>query len=230
MILESNRVTKRFGNNVAVDQVTLELEKGKVYGILGPNGSGKTTFMKLVAGLLRPDAGELTVEGDAIGAITKGKVSYMSTENYIYEFMKVRMVKSYFSDLFPDFNGETFDRIVDELGLREDDKVSNLSTGQRNRLKLAVALARESKLVMLDEPLNGIDLVSREKIIKCIINEIKPNQTMLISSHLVGEIESILDEVILIQNGAVILKGDSDALRGEKSMSISGIYREVFGA
>lgn len=230
MLLEANNVTKRFGSKLAVQGVTLNLERGKVYGILGPNGSGKTTFMKLVAGLLHPDLGEITVDGHKIGPKSKEIVSYMSTENYIYEFMKLNTVGQYFSDLFVDFDIETYTRIIKKLDLTEELKVGNLSTGQRNRVKLAVALARKCQLIMLDEPLNGIDLVSREKIIQCIISEIRPEQALLISSHLVSEIETILDDVIFIQEGNVILNAESEAVRTEQEKSVTEYYKEVYGA
>lgn len=229
-MLQIEGLVKRFASKAAVDHVSLQLEQGKIYGLLGPNGSGKTTLMKLVSGLLKPSEGQISVDGHDIGEKSKAAISYMPTENYIYEFMKVKMVRNYFKDLYKDFDVDTFNRLIMELDIKEEDKVGSLSSGQKNRLKLAVSLARRAKLVMLDEPLNGIDLISREKIIKCIINEADETQTILISSHLVNEIEQILDEVIMIKDGEIMLKGDSDDLRSERSMSITGIYKEVFGA
>ncbi|MCT4543338.1 MAG: ABC transporter ATP-binding protein [Vallitalea sp.] len=228
MLLETKNLSKGFLNKKAVNDITLSIEQGKIYGLLGPNGSGKTTFMKMVAGLLHPTSGTITVDGNPVGTESKKVTVYMSTDNFIFKYMKVKNVKSFFLDFYEDFDGEKFDKLLDYMDLDMDMKVSSLSTGMAAKLKIAASLSRKAKIYMLDEPLNGIDLVAREKIINTIVESANEGNSILISSHLVDEMEKILDEVVFIKAGEIVLKGNAEIVREQRGKSIVDLYKEVY--
>lgn len=227
-ILKTNNLSKGFFSKKALNQINLELEHGKIYGLLGPNGSGKTTMMRIIAGLIKPTSGSVMVNNHEIGVKTKEIISFMPTDNYLYPMMKIKDLKKYFNDMFNDFNPDKFDSMIKYMELNQNDKVSALSTGMTGRLKLAIALSRDAKLFLFDEPLNGIDFISREKIIESIVGEMSPEKTMIISSHLVSEMEKILDTAILIKEGNVELIADVEQIRYEQNKSIEDLYKEVF--
>ncbi|WP_066496750.1 ABC transporter ATP-binding protein [Abyssisolibacter fermentans] len=227
-ILKTNNLSKGFFSKKALNQINLELEHGKIYGLLGPNGSGKTTMMRIIAGLIKPTSGSLLVNNHEIGVKTKEIISFMPTDNYLYPMMKIKDLKKYFNDMFNDFNPDKFDSMIKYMDLNQNDKVSALSTGMTGRLKLAIALSRDAKLFLFDEPLNGIDFISREKIIESIVGEMSPEKTMIISSHLVSEMEKILDTAIFIKEGNVELVADVEQIRYEQNKSIEDLYKEVF--
>ncbi len=228
MLLETKNITKRYLSKKAIKNVSLQLETGKIYGFLGPNGSGKTTFMKMTAGLLHPTSGEIRIGGQLVGSETKKTTAYMSTDHFIYPYMKIKTVRSYFADFFEDFDVKRFDELIKYMQLDMNLKVSALSSGMASKLKIAATLARKAKLYMLDEPLNGIDLVAREKILTAIVQCSNDDNTILISSHLVDEMEKILDNVILLKDGEVILKGEAEKVREEQGKSIVELYKEVY--
>jgi ABC-2 type transport system ATP-binding protein len=228
MLLETKNLSKGFLNKKAVNDITLSIEQGKIYGLLGPNGSGKTTFMKMVAGLLHPTSGTILVDGNPVGTESKKVTVYMSTDNFIFKYMKVKNVKSFFVDFYEDFDGEKFDKLLDYMDLDMDMKVSSLSTGMAAKLKIAASLSRKAKIYMLDEPLNGIDLVAREKIINTIVESANEGNSILISSHLVDEMEKILDEVVFIKAGEIVLKGNAEIVREQRGKSIVDLYKEVY--
>lgn len=169
MILESREVTKKYGSKTAVNQVSLQLEPGLVYAMLGPNGSGKTTWMKMVAGLVKPTNGEILYQGTPIGKESKKEIAYMSTEPYFYNWMTVSDVGKYYEDFFEDFSMEKYRQMISRMELTEDMKAKKLSSGMMAKLKIAVTMAREARLYLLDEPLNGIDLLARDQIMKSIL-------------------------------------------------------------
>ncbi|QUI21531.1 ABC transporter ATP-binding protein [Vallitalea pronyensis] len=228
MLLEAKKLCKGYLSKKAIKDVSMALETGKIYGFLGPNGSGKTTFMKMAAGLLHPTSGELRIDGQLIGIETKKLAAYMSTDNFIYPYMKIKTVRAYFTDFFEDFDGNRFDELLKYMQLEPHLKVSSLSSGMAAKLKIAVTLARKAKLFMLDEPLNGIDLVAREKILNAIVQCANEGNTILISSHLVDEMEKILDNVILLKDGEIVLTGEAEKVREEQGKSIVELYKEVY--
>ncbi|MCT4597436.1 MAG: ABC transporter ATP-binding protein [Vallitalea sp.] len=228
MLLETKDLTKGFLSKKAVNKVSISVEKGKIYGFLGPNGSGKTTFMKMVSGLLHPTSGTILIEGQPVGVETKKKAAYMSTENFIYPYMKIKTVGEFYQDFYEDFNTERFKKLLDYMDLDMSMKVKTLSSGMASKLKIAVTLSRDAKLFMLDEPLNGIDLVAREKILNTIVECANEGNTIIISSHLVDEMEKILDEVIFIKNGELVLTGNAESVREERGKSIVELYKEVY--
>lgn len=228
MLLEINNLSKGYLSKKAVKNISFSVKKGKIYGFLGPNGSGKTTTMKMVAGLLNPSSGKILIEGNKVSAKTKSVTAYMSTENFIYPYMKISTVGKFYQDFYEDFNMERYQELIDFMDLKMDLKVSSLSSGMASKMKIAVTLSRDAKLIMLDEPLNGIDLVAREKILKAIVRCANENNTIIVSSHLVDEMEKILDEVIFLKNGELVLIGSAETVREERGKSIVELYKEVY--
>jgi len=227
-MLECVNLKKKYLNKTAVEDISLHLETGKIYALLGPNGSGKTTFMKMVSGLVKPTKGSVQYKNQPIGVESKKEVAYMSTEPYFYSFMTVESVGTYYADFFEDFDTEAYARLIQEMDLDMKDKVNKLSSGMMAKMKLAATLARKAKLYLLDEPLNGIDLIAREKIISAILSVADEDNTIVLSSHLVDELESVVDGVIFIKNGKNVLDGDAEMIREEQGKSIVDIYKEIY--
>jgi len=227
-LVELKQVSKKFGKTVAVDQCTLELEAGKIYGLLGPNGSGKSTLMKMVAGLFKQTQGSIFVNKAELSYKSKADVAYMTTEPFMYPHMTIGKIGKFFEEFFEDFDKMQYQLLIKEMGLEMNMKVSKLSSGMDAKLKIAATLARKAKIIMLDEPLNGIDLVAREAIIKAIIKAATDENTLLISSHLVEQMEPILDEVIFIKQGEIVMNGHIEQIREEQQQSIVSLYKEVF--
>ena len=227
-ILKTSQLSKYFYQKKALDKVDLSIEKGKIYGILGPNGGGKSTFLKIVAGLLKPSQGEITIDNEKPGTYTKSIVSYLPEINYLYKWMKIKDAVNFFKDLYADFNAEKARESLKFMELEEEEKVTTLSKGMMGRLKLTLALSRKSKVYLLDEPLNGIDPISREKIITSILDSYSEEASILISSHLIYYIEKLLDYVFFLSEGRIILAGDAVDLRNNRGMSIDELFQEVF--
>lgn len=227
-MLECSNLKKLYFNKAAVKDISLTLDKGKVYALLGPNGSGKATFMKMVSGLVKPTQGSILYEDKPIGVASKKDIAYMSTEPYFYSFMTVESVGKYYKDFFEDFDEELYWKLISDMELQRKDKVTKLSSGMMAKLKVAVTIARRAKLYLLDEPLNGIDLIAREKIITAILNAANEDSTVVISSHLVDELEPVVDSVIFIKEGMNVLAGDAEAIREEQGKSIVDLYKEIY--
>lgn len=227
-ILKATQLSKYFYQKKALDKVDLSIEKGKIYGILGPNGGGKSTFLKIAAGLLKPSQGEITIDNEKPGTYTKSIVSYLPEINYLYKWMKIKDAVNFFKDLYADFNAEKARESLKFMELEEEEKVATLSKGMMGRLKLTLALSRKSKVYLLDEPLNGIDPISREKIITSILDSYSEEASILISSHLIFYIEKLLDYVFFLSEGKIILAGDAEDLRNKRGMSIDKLFQEVF--
>ena len=227
-MLTCENLEKKYMTVTAVSDISLEIEPGKIYALLGPTGSGKTTFMKMVAGLIKLTGGNITMEGKPSGVESKKKVAYMPTEGYFYPYMTCEDVGKYYEDFFEDFSMERFKELMEKMDLKHKDKVSKMSSGMMAKLKLAVTLARDARLIMLDEPLNGIDIIAREKIINTIIAHAGENKSFILSSHLVDELEKIIDYAIFIKNGSVVTQGDAEQLREESGKSIVDMYKEIY--
>ncbi len=227
-MLTCENLVKKYMTVTAVENISLEIEPGRIYALLGPNGSGKTTFMKMVAGLIKPTSGRILMEGSPVGVESKKKIAYMPTESYFYPYMNCKDVGLYYQDFFEDFSMERFYELMEKMNLSHQDKVSKMSSGMMAKLKLAVTLARDAKLIMLDEPLNGIDIIAREQIINSIILCAGQDKAIVMSSHLVDELEKIIDYAIFIKNGEVERMGDAEALREESGKSIVDIYKEIY--
>ncbi len=229
MILESREITKKYGSKTAVNQVPLSLEAGLVYAMLGPNGSGKTTWMKMAAGLVKPTSGEILYQGNPVGVQSKREIAYMSTEPYFYSWMSVADVGKYYEDFFRDFSMEKYNEMISRMELTGDMKAKKLSSGMMAKLKIAVTMAREAKIYLLDEPLNGIDILAREQIMKTILEAIAPDVTLVISSHLVDELERVADAAIFMKDGQLVEQCMIEELRIHRHKSVVDLYREIYG-
>lgn len=227
-ILEAESVSKKFHKNQALNGIDLTIEKGKIVGLLGPNGSGKTTFLKLIAGLIRPSAGSIKICNTEIGYKTKELVAFLPDSDFLYPWMKIEDAKNVYSTFFMDFNSAKFDDLLNFMKLESKMNVKALSKGMKEKLALSLTLAREAKLIILDEPLNGVDPIAREQILGAILKGFSPESSMIITSHLINELERILDEVYFLKEGNIELFGSAETLRNEKKMTLDELYREVF--
>lgn len=228
-VIVCNNLNKRYMSKKALIDFSQTFEEGKIYGLLGPNGSGKTTLMKIIADLHKQSSGEILISGEIPSHKTRAIVAFMPTENFIYGWMRVGEAVRFYADMYADFDLVKADELIKFMELDAKQKVSSLSTGQKARLKITLTIARKSRIYMLDEPLNGLDPISRTKIKECIIDQFDAEGVMLISTHLVNEIEQILDEVIFLNHGEVVLRGETETLRSERGKSLEDIYREVYG-
>jgi len=227
-ILEAESVGKKYFKKQVLSEVSLVIEQGKIVGLLGPNGSGKTTLLKTLVGLIRPTAGSIKICENEIGYKTKELVAYLPDSEFLYSWMKIKDAKAVYIRFYNDFNSKRFDDLLEFMKLTSDMKVTSLSKGMKEKLALALTLARDAKLIILDEPLNGVDPVAREQILVAILKAFNFESSMLITSHLINEMESILDEVYFLKEGQIILSGNAEKLRDEKKMTLDEIYREVF--
>ena len=226
-MLETNHVTKKFLNTTALDDVSFTIAPGKIYALLGPNGSGKTTWMKIAASLSKPTSGEVLYEDEPVGVKSRKYIAYMSTESYFYDWMSVQDVRSWFADFFDGFDPSRFDNLLEKMHLPADKKLKNLSSGMLAKLKTAGVLSRHAKVYLLDEPLNGIDLLSRDAIMNTIISAAQPDTAIVISSHLVEELEQYVTDAIFIHNGHLIKTVDTEDVRSEDHDSLADLYREI---
>ena len=228
-MITSKQLTRKFGSKTAVDRVDLTLEPGHVYAMLGPNGSGKTTWMKMAAGLIKPTSGQVFFNGRPVSVESRKLVAYMSTEPYFYTWMTVGDVGKYYQDFFEDFSMEKFERLLQHMELETGMKTRTLSSGMMAKLKIAVTMARDAKVYMLDEPFNGIDLLARDEIRRCILEEAKPEKVLILSSHLVEEMEAVADRAVFIRQGKLIEVRDLEEMRERDGVSMADRYREIYG-
>lgn len=228
-MLEVKNVNKGFFSKKVLSDLNMKIEKGHIYGLLGPNGSGKTTFMKSVVGLVKFEKGEILLGAEPISYKTNAKIAYMPTEPYFYEYMTVKSLGKYYKTFYEDFDAEEYKKNLEFMELDMKLKTKTLSSGMAAKLKLAVTLARNSKLFMLDEPLNGIDLIARDRILDRILAKSSSDNAIIVSSHLVEELERISDRVMFLKDGKIVLEGDMDTLRQQTGKSISDIYRDIYG-
>lgn len=227
-ILETRGLSKRFGSQTALHDVNLTLECGKVVGLLGPNGSGKTTFLKLLNGLLVPTSGSVIIGGYAPGVATKAHVSYLPDSNYFPRWMKVTELLEYFCDFFADFDRNKAMSMLASLNIGTDMKLAHMSKGTLEKVQLVLAMSRNANLYCLDEPIGGVDPATRDYILNTIIGNYCENSTVLISTHLITDVENVLDEVIFLQNGQIRLHASVDEVREKEGKSIDALFREVF--
>ena len=225
--LEIKNLSKKYLNKTALIDVNLNFEAGKIYGLMGPNGSGKTTLMKVVAGLHKASSGEVLINGQPVSYLTKGIVAYMPTENFLVDSFKVNGIIDFYKDMYEDFDKDKCIKLIKNLGIDINQKVSALSSGLAAKLKVALTLSRQAAIYMLDEPLNGIDIIAREAIIETIVNSYDENKIIIISSHIVDEIEKLFDAIVFIKEAEVVLVGDAEELRTERQMSIENILLKL---
>ena len=227
-ILHLHNLSKSYASFPALKNVDLKLEPGRIMGILGPNGSGKTTLIKIVAGLLQPSGGEVRVCGLAPGAQAKALVSYLPDINHLPNWMTIHGIIQYFNTFYEDFDPDRAFALLERLEVDQSRKVTALSKGTREKLQLSLILARKARLYLMDELLEGIDPVARMVAIDTILENYNPEGSLLISTHLITDVEKLLDEVAFLKDGEIILSGSTEDLRMEKKRSIEGIYKEIF--
>lgn len=227
-VLRCAGVSKRYGKLLALDNVSFTLESGKIVGLLGPNGSGKTTLIKLINGLLTPTSGEMLVCGEKPGPGTKAQVSYLPDSIYLNSWMTVKQIVSYFQDFYEDFRPYLAYEMLERLGITPNRRLKALSKGNKEKVCLILAMSRNAKLYVLDEPIAGVDPAARDYVISTILNSHNPDATVLISTHLISDIEQVLDEVLFIQNGRLLLQKSAHEIREEEGKTVDGLFREVF--
>ncbi|EKN67292.1 ABC transporter ATP-binding protein [Schinkia azotoformans] len=228
-ILEVKNLTKKYLNKTVLDQLSLNIEEGKIVGILGSNGSGKTTLIKILTGLLRQTSGEVLIDGRSVGVGTKAVVSYLPDRNFLYKWMKIDDACNLYKDFYSDFDENKFGELLDFMKLEKIMKIDTLSKGMHEKLNLSLVLSRNAKLYILDEPIAGVDPVARDQILNAIINNFNEKSSMIITTHLVRDMENMLDDVVFLKDGNIVLTGNAEALREEKGMQIDDIYKVVFG-
>lgn len=227
-LLQVQGLTKKFGSKKALTNVSFELAAGRITGILGSNGSGKSTLMKLIAGLAWPSSGKISVLGVPVGVESKALVSFMPDVPVTESWMNVGDALKFQRDFFPDFDQAKALRMLDFMNLRVQDKVRSLSKGMNERLQLTLAFSRRARLYMLDEPIGGVDPVARAKILNALMEFYEEDSSIMISTHLVRDIERIFDEVIFLKDGEIVLHQEVEMLRQERGKSIDELYGEVF--
>lgn len=227
-ILDSTNLNKTYGKKQALKDFNLILPQGRVLGLLGPNGSGKTTFIKILTGILAPSKGSILIDGHNPGVHTKALVSYLPDKDYLYKWMKIKDAINLFDDFYEDFDKVKANELLEFMKLEKDMSVKGLSKGMKEKLNLALVLSRKSKIYVLDEPIAGVDPVTREKILDAIINNYSEDSSMIITTHLVRDIERVFDHVAFISEGKIILEGNAEELREKNSKSIDEIYRDIF--
>lgn len=229
-LLALENVTKSYGATAALDNISLEISAGKIVGLLGPNGSGKTTLIKLINGLLQPNKGRVLINGQDPSPATKAIVSYLLDTTYLNEEMKVKDALTYFKTFYQDFNFERAQHLLADLGIDENSRLKKLSKGNKEKVQLILVMSREARLYVLDEPIGGVDPAARDYILNTIINNYSPTSTVLISTHLISDIEPILDEIIFLKDGKVVRQGNVDDIRYESGESIDQLFRQEFKA
>ena len=226
--IEINGLTKSFGDIVALDDVTISLEKGQIVGLLGPNGSGKTTLIKILNGLLQPTYGSVLINGYEPGVETKRVVAYLPDRNALPDYMTSSELMDIYEDFFEDFDRLKAEAMVDDLGINRKQPMKKMSKGTKEKLQLCLVMARQADVYLLDEPIGGVDPATRDYILRTIISNYNEDAVVLISTHLISDIESVLDDVIFIKEGRIVLHKPADEIREEKGESIDGLFREVF--
>lgn len=227
-ILTCNHVSKKFSLTPALKDLSLEVEPGHIIGLLGPNGSGKTTLMKCIAGLIQPDSGEITVNQQPIGVHSKQQVSFLPDCSYLHSWMKTKQVIRLFQDFFPDFDEKKAYEMMKTLGLDPEQKLKTMSKGTLEKVQLTIAMSRKAKLYLLDEPIGGVDPAARDFILKTILNNFDEDGSILISTHIISDVEQILDTVVFLKNGTITLHASVDEIRSQYQKSVDDVFREVF--
>lgn len=227
-ILECKSLTKRFNGITALNNVNLTLERGRIIGLLGPNGSGKTTMIKLINGLLVPSEGEILADGKKPSPETKKIVSYLPERTYLPDWMRISETIEFFKDFYEDFDVKRCYEMLDRLHLDPSRRMKTLSKGTKEKVQLILVMSRQAQLYCLDEPIGGVDPAARDYILNTIISNYNENATVLISTHLISDIEKVLDEVVFIKDGFVTLHASVDDIRTKEGKSVDTLFREVF--
>ena len=227
-ILQCRGLVKNYGHHTALAGIDLEVPKGRIVGLLGPNGSGKTTLIKLASGILTPTAGELTIEGLTPGVETKKRVAYLPERTYLNDWMRVCDLIRFFSDFYDNFQPAKAYDMLSRLHINPTDRLKTMSKGTKEKVQLILVMSRDADLYLLDEPIGGVDPAARDYILNTIIGNYNENATIILSTHLIADIEQILDEVIFISQGSIALTSSVDDIRSQQGKSVDALFREVF--
>lgn len=228
VLFECKDLKKSYGKKQALKGITLQIESGQIIGLLGPNGSGKTTLIKIANGLLTPSDGEVTIDGKKIGIETKKIVSYLPERTYVNNRMKVKDMIKYFKDFYEDFEVERAYDMLSKLNINPEDKLKTMSKGTREKVQLILVMSRKAQVYFLDEPIGGVDPAARDYILNTIITNYNPEASVIISTHLISDIEKVLDDVVMIKDGELIMHKKVDDIREEYGKSVDEVFREVF--
>ena len=227
-ILECKDLSKSYGSVLALNQVNLTIEPGRIVGLLGPNGSGKTTLIKLANGLLTPSSGELLIDGKIPGQESHKIVSYLPERTAISTWMTAAQLLDFYSDFYEDFQRDAATEMLKHLKINEKQRIKQMSKGTREKVQLIMVMSRAAKLYLLDEPIGGVDPATRDYILSTIISNYNPEAAVVISTHLIADVEKVLDDVIFINQGMIVLQSSADQIREEKGVSVDALFREVF--
>ena len=227
-VLECKDLCKQYGRMPALDHVSFAVEPGHIVGLLGPNGSGKTTLIKLANGLLTPTAGSILVCGTEPGVESHAQVSYLPERTAIPTWMSTEQLVDFYQDFYQDFRKEAAEEMLHHLGIQPRQRIKQMSKGTREKVQLIMVMSRAAKLYLLDEPIGGVDPATRDYILSTIIGNYNPEAAVILSTHLIADVEKVLDEVIFINQGQVVLQSSVDEIREEKGMSVDALFREVF--
>ncbi len=228
IIFSCNDLTKKYGKETALDNISFELGRGSIVGLLGPNGSGKTTLMKIANGLLQPTAGEIKIKGMPVGIGTKSIVSYLPDCMSLPEWMRIRELVKFYGDFYADFSARKAEEMLKSLGLDNETRFKTLSKGNKEKVQLILTMSRNAELYLLDEPMGGVDPATRDYILDTIIAGYSENSTVVISTHLIADVEKILDTVLFIDKGRIVRSDSVDSIRSNEGKSVDALFREVF--
>ena len=227
-LLECKNLSKYYSGKCALDRINLTIESGKIVGLLGPNGSGKSTLIKMISGLLKPSDGELKVAGKDVGVETKKIVSYLPDHDYLNDWMKVEDIITMFEEFYDDFDRKRAVDMITKLNIDTKQQLKNLSKGTKEKVQLILVMSRHANLYLLDEPIGGVDPAARDYILNTIISNYEENATVIIATHLIADIEQVLDEVIFINQGKIALQSTVDDIREQEGKSVDSLFREVY--
>ena len=227
-IFACQNLTKRYGKLTALDNIDLELESGRIVGLLGPNGSGKTTLIKLANRLLQPTSGSILIDGKAPGVETKKIIAYLPDKEYLPDWMNTRQLMHFYGDFYDDFDPRRASVMLSSLDIPSDMVLKKMSKGTREKVQLILTMSRRAKVYLLDEPIAGVDPAARDYILRTIIQNYEENSLVLISTHLIADVESVLDEAVFLKQGHIVLHKQADEIRTETGKSVDEYFREVF--
>ncbi len=228
IIWKCENLTMKYGKRQVLNNVSFQLDRGKIIGLLGPNGSGKTTLIKLSNGLLTPKKGNIIIDGHKVGLETKKMVSYLPERSYLDNSLKIYQIVDLFQDFYEDFDVNKAYNMLKDLKINPEDRLKSMSKGTKEKVQLILVMSREAKLYMLDEPIGGVDPAARDYILRTIISNYNPDASVIISTHLISDIEQVLDDVVFIKEGEVMLHKPVDEIREEDGESVDELFREVF--
>lgn len=227
-VLEIKNVHKKYLSHSVLEGVGFSIPRGKIVGLLGPNGCGKTTILKLISGLLQLDEGEIRINGICPGQQTKSMISYLPERSYLNDWMKISDILNLFSDFYADFDRERAEQMLTDLKISKEEKLKTMSKGTKEKVQLILVMSRRASLYLLDEPIGGVDPATREYILRTILKNFDENSSILITTHLIQDVETIFDQVLFLNQGKIVIDGEVDEIREKYGKSIDGLFREVF--